>query len=100
MSARERFEEWCGLTITDPAKAPKATALKNAYWNAWNAAWQAREAECEGLRSKFRQILREWEAVNEDKCTDPDAHACCLLECLERIEVLAESALSGKREEK
>lgn len=33
------FADWCPIEITDPAKAPKATALVKAYMHAWDAAW-------------------------------------------------------------
>lgn len=38
---RKEFEKWCTIKITDAAKAPKAAALVQAYWNAWQAAYAA-----------------------------------------------------------
>jgi hypothetical protein len=38
----KEFEKWCGIIIVDDTKAPKAAALKRAYWNAWQAAWTLR----------------------------------------------------------
>ena len=49
------FKKWCGITITDANKAPKATALVKAYKHAWDAAWQAGAAsqgaphDCKGV---------------------------------------------------
>jgi hypothetical protein len=34
---REAFKKWCPIKIIDAAKAPKATALVQAYWTAWQA---------------------------------------------------------------
>ena len=38
MAKSDAFEKWCPVKITDPAKAPKAVALVNAYRHAWDAA--------------------------------------------------------------
>jgi len=58
---REKFEAWCGITITDESKAPKAAALRRAYWNAWQAAWRA--AYNEGRRAQRdidKQLVDKW----------------------------------------
>lgn len=42
---RAAFEEWCPIKILDPATAPKANALVNAYWTAWQAGRRSLEQE-------------------------------------------------------
>ncbi len=60
--ARERFDKWCPIKITNPAKAIRATELVASYWTAWQAA----AVEYEPLRECLREFIKLTCDVDDD----------------------------------
>ena len=54
---RERCEKWCPITITDPEKAPRADALKQAYWTSWQACAESYGPMREALQATSNALL-------------------------------------------
>jgi hypothetical protein len=53
---REAFKKWCPIKIIDAAKAPKATALVQAYWTAWQAGRAPLLVEIDELKKAIKEL--------------------------------------------
>ena len=62
---RAEFERWCPITIIDASKAPKTTALKQAYWTAWQARARHAEGQAATRMSHGIDVQAFWDAQAE-----------------------------------
>lgn len=62
---RQEFENWCTVKITDAEKAPKAAALVQAYWTAWQVAYAAGRSA--GMEEVAGELPMKWTETDNVK---------------------------------
>jgi len=68
------FKKWCPIKIIDAGKAPKAVALRRAYWTAWEASAKVNRAV--ELRQLLKEAVRLFKAGADYWCGNSEGTPC------------------------